>query len=294
MVVNANGLGIYEEFTFDGRAETDGGFTTFAGFGKETLVGGQAADGFFFGEGRFNVGDTVKGAGGDDQIGLRGDYSLDFNTGAYAGAVDGVETIVLISGTDPRYAAPAGDNEFDYTLVLADSMAGAGGQFTVTGTGLGALESMNIDGSAEASAVLRLRGGAAGDKLTSGGGNDQLFGGLGADILTGNGGADTFIYTDVAQSGGSAVDQILGFATGTDKIDLSAIDANSNAEGSQAFTFSNDGSFHNTAGELRTTWDAPNNRWVVEGDTDGNGIADFTVHVTTLDNAPLGSGDFIL
>jgi Ca2+-binding RTX toxin-like protein len=293
LTVNANGLLAGEDLSFNGSAETDGGFKIFSGFGAKMLVGGAQSDGFFFGEGRFGAGDMVDGGGGaDDQMGIRGNYTIDFNASGFTGVI-GVETLVLISANDPRFLSPAGATEFDYAITLADAMVVPGGQLTVTGVGLGAAETMNVDGSAETSGTLRLFGGAANDILIGGGGDDRIFGGVGADTLRSNGGADTFIYTDVAQSGGSAADRILDFSTGTDKLDLSAIDANSNAEGNQAFSLSSDGSFHNTAGELRTIWDAQNNRWVVEGDTDGNGSADFTLYVTTLDHAPLGSGDFI-
>ena len=293
LTINGSGLLQFEDIYFDGSAETDGAFRTFGGMGSDVFIGGAQNDGFFFGEGRFGSQDQVHGGGGsDNQVGLRGDYSIDFTQPGYSSSLNGVQTLVLISATDPRYLAGS-DPDCDYSLTLGDGLVSGTNRFTVNGAGLHSGETMVVNGSGETSASLRLIGGAAGDTLTGGGGNDEIFGNLGADILSGNGGADAFIYTDVAQSRGGTIDRILDFSTGTDKIDLSAIDANSNADGNQAFTFSNDGSFHNTAGELRTTFDAQNNRWVVEGDVNGDGIADFTVHVTTLGNTPLGSGDFI-
>jgi Ca2+-binding RTX toxin-like protein len=295
LVVSANGLEAGEDLSFDGSAETDGAFTIYAGFGKETLTGGQLSDGFFFGEGRFSAGDIVSGGGGgDDQMGIRGNYTIDFNAAGFTG-VTGIETLVLISANDPRYLSPAGVTEFDYALILADSMAAAGGQLTVTGVGLGSAETMNVDGSAEASASLRLIGGASADTLTGGGGNDLIFGGLGADMLRGNGGADRFVYTDVAQSrSAGGIDRIVGFQSGVDKIDLSAIDGDPTIEGIQALDFRT--MFEpGGAGTLRVMAghdpSQAGNYYTVSADLDGDNIADFTIHVWST--GQLTQSDFI-
>ena len=55
------------------------------------------------------------------------------------------------------------------------------------------------------------------------GGNDTLTGGGGADVLSGGTGADTFVYLQASDSPDAAPDRILGFQTGVDKIDLSAL-----------------------------------------------------------------------
>ena len=70
-------------------------------------------------------------------------------------------------------------------------------------------------------------------------GNDTLIGGLGADKLTGGKGVDTFKYTSVKDSGITATtrDTITDFTSKIDKIDFSAIDANTKLTGDQAFTF---------------------------------------------------------
>jgi hypothetical protein len=290
LTVNANSLRAGEDFVFNGSREKDGAFAIFGGFGTDTVIGGSGSDGFFFGEGRFGASDYVDGlSGADDQIGLRGDYSSQLVFGA--DSFRNIDSIVVVSATDTRYGP--GTGAFSYNLKTDDSNVAAGAQLTVTGVSLAANEALTFDGSAETNGSFRLIGGAGADALTGGAGDDALFGGLGADLLTGNGGADRFVYTDTAQSGSGGIDRILGFATGTDKIDLSAIDANSGADGNQAFTLSGDGSFHNLAGELRTIWDSANGWWVVEADTDGNGGADFTIHLATIGNAALTASDFI-
>lgn len=65
----------------------------------------------------------------------------------------------------------------------------------------------------------RVTGGSAGDFLVGGGQNDTLNGGGGTDSLLGGAGADRFVFTP-----GSGNDNVLDFASGTDKIDLTAFD----------------------------------------------------------------------
>jgi len=78
------------------------------------------------------------------------------------------------------------------------------------------------------------------DKLSSLAGNDTLLGGFGADKLTGGLGADIFKYTSIDDSGVAVKtrDTITDFKhSESDKIDLSAIDANSTLPSDQSFTF---------------------------------------------------------
>ena len=105
-------------------------------------------------------------------------------------------------------------------------------------------------------------------------------------------------FRDTAESNGTSVDTILDFMGGTDRIDLSRIDADTNVAGDQAFRFVGGGAFtgNGTGGELRSTTDAAG-RSVVEGDVNGDGVADFTVFVMDATPAtpdPLVVSDFIL
>jgi hypothetical protein len=88
------------------------------------------------------------------------------------------------------------------------------------------------------------------------------------------------------------MDRILDFAAGSDKIDLSRIDADSAAAGDQAFAWIGSNAFGGSAGQLRAYQDGAN--WFVEGDTDGNGSADFVIQLTVTGPTPLSSGDFAL
>ncbi|MGA0840103.1 MAG: hypothetical protein ACO3P1_09445, partial [Pseudomonadales bacterium] len=73
-----------------------------------------------------------------------------------------------------------------------------------------------------------------------------------------------------------------------DRIDLSAIDADTTLADDQAFTFIGTAAFGNRAGELRYI---PGATSVVQGDTDGDGVADFTLRVVGV--PALQETDFI-
>lgn len=127
----------------------------------------------------------------------------------------------------------------------------------------------------------QLRGGEADDVVKGGAGKDLVQGGAGADQLTGGGQADRFVFRSVDESTVLIIgqDTILDFKQAQgDKIDLSGIDARINASGNQAFSFIGNGNFHGQAGELRAI--KMSGETYVSGDVDGDGQADFTIHVS--------------
>ena len=75
-----------------------------------------------------------------------------------------------------------------------------------------------------------------------------------------------------------------------DTIDLLSIDAKDTPEGDQAFTFIGGTAFGSTEGELRFD----DTTKALEGDTDGDGTADFTITLTGVSLADLDAGDFVL
>lgn len=121
-----------------------------------------------------------------------------------------------------------------------------------------------------------LSGGNGKDVLIGGNGNDNLYGGNGADILTGGSGNDVFRYKSVSDSTPVSRDLITDFAGksnfGGDKIDLSAIDANSIQGGKQAFTFIGSSSF-TAAGQVRYAGG------ILEANINGSLGADFQVRL---------------
>ena len=265
-----------------------------AGQGQDTLIGGDGDDAFFFGHNgsspAFTAGDTVDGGdGSNDQLGLRGDYANLITFGSTT--MENIEVLVAISSTDARFGN-TGSN-FHYNLKTHDDNVAATETLSVTGTMLTATEGLTFDGSLELDGHFHIKGGKGHDVLIGGLLADLLFGNEGQDDLTGGGGNDTFRYRSAADSAVGAEDQILDFTAG-DKIDLTMMDANSNTGANDAFTFSNDGTFHGVAGELRVYELSPGT-WFVEGDRDGGGTADFAIEVS-LTNAltPLVIGDFNL
>jgi len=142
-----------------------------------------------------------------------------------------------------------------------------------------------------------LLGGAGNDDLNGGDGTDILVGDAGADRLRGGAGADRFVLTSAADSGitNATRDVILDFVAGTDKIDLSQIDANPNQGGNQSFAWIADAATFTARGQLRYRVDLGNNQVIVEGNTDGNNAtAEFSIAITPMtDAAGLQASDFI-
>ena len=288
LTVNWSLLRAGENVTFDGSAETDGKFLIYAGQGEDRITGGGLNDAFFFAEGAFTAADRIDGGAGSNQIGLRGDYS-----GAKAVIFDAltilnIQSIALLSGKDTRFGAAGPDYRYD--LKIHDGNVAGGGVLTVNGGRLQAGESVAFDGSAELDGSFRFFGGAGNDGFTGGAQNDFIYGGLGADTLRGGGGSDRFVYRGTEESSGSAMDEILGFHSG-DKIDLSFIDADATLDGNQSFAFIGDKAFGKVAGELRAY--ELEGKWFVEGDTNGDGLADLIISVGT-DAHALTANDFAL
>lgn len=124
-----------------------------------------------------------------------------------------------------------------------------------------------------------VRGGAGDDEVDGGADDDRLTGGLGADTQSGGLGADAFIFLALSDSTkkASGRDSILDFDSAeNDTIDLSAIDAKKGG-GNQDFKFIKQQDFHDKKGELR--YKLKNGDALVEGDTNGDGKADFSIHI---------------
>lgn len=276
-------LGAGENFTVNGSAETNGNLRMFGGLGTDTFIGGALDDGFYFGPGKWGAGDSVVGGGGtNDQLALDGDYSVSI------GASADVETLVLLSG-------PNGSPN-TFAITLTDGWIATDGA-TKSVWGLNVTTGMTINGSAESNGNLIFFAGQGNDTLTGGGGADTIFGGGGGDALRGNAGADIFRYDNFSESTGSTDatrDRILDFGAG-DKIDLSRIDAIAGGA-DDAFSFIGSAAFSGggaSAGQLRYT-DAGGGIFIVEGDVNGDGLADFALSVTmTPAAAPLAT-DFML
>ncbi len=120
-----------------------------------------------------------------------------------------------------------------------------------------------------------LKGMGGDDTLNGRSGDDLLIGGAGKDDLTGGLGADTFYFAKLSDSGvrGSTRDIIRDFSD-SDIIDLSKIDANTERNGNNKFTWIDGDSFSGHAGELRYSKSG-----VLSGDVDGDRRADFSIEI---------------
>ena len=127
-----------------------------------------------------------------------------------------------------------------------------------------------------------LKGGSGNDTLVGGAGNDTLIAGTGIDTLTGGAGADTFVFATGDSSAASGHhDLITDFTSGTDKIDLTGIDAITSTPGViDAFNFLGTSAFDGKAGELDYFFDSVRDVTVVQGDTNGDKVADFAIDLS--------------
>jgi Ca2+-binding RTX toxin-like protein len=287
LVVDANRLRPGEDFTFDGSAETDGSFFIYGGGGVDTLTGGANKDVFIFGgQNQWGASDVVTGGAGTDQLALRGNYTIVFG----ANQLVGIEQIGMVSAQDTRYGLLG--SSYSYNLTMVDANVD-GIQMTVDAAPLWPGETLTFNGSAEDDGSFRVFGGRGNDTITGSRNGDIIAGNAGADMLTGGGGGDAFRYVATTDSMTGGVDKILDFLPGTDWIDLSRIDADTNVDGNQAFHWIGSNAFGTSgtpAGELRAYQSG--NSWFVEGDTNGDGMADLIIEVVTA--APLEQSHFLL
>ncbi|HEY6816026.1 MAG TPA: M10 family metallopeptidase C-terminal domain-containing protein [Croceibacterium sp.] len=298
MLIDGDDLRAGENLTFNGAAETDGNYLVYAGGGIDKLTGGSGGDYFVFGLGTFAATDTIAGGPGFDRIAFRGNYTG--ADGVLLGAnFSGVEGLVFHSGHDTTFGPTMGD--FFYEFTTQDATIAAGHMLTIDGSALRASESLVFHGSAESSGSFTIAGGAGSDGLLGGqghdtihggAGNDELGGGFLFDLLTGGAGNDSFRYDSVLDSTPGSRDGIADFTTG-DRIDLSRIDANTLIAGDQRFEFIADNAFHGFAGELRAI-NPSGSQWLIQGDSDGNGVADFELYVVVTDASPITASDFLL
>ncbi len=147
--------------------------------------------------------------------------------------------------------------------------------------------------------IENLAGSAFNDVLRGNSSDNVLIGGKGEDAETGNGGSDVFRLERTADSlPGTSRDKITDFNAGTagtkvDRIDLSAIDADTSLGGNQAFSFIGTAPFTlNVKGQLRIR--PSGTSMIVEGDVNGDKTADIQIQLLNFSNiAGLTGLDFI-
>ena len=84
-------------------------------------------------------------------------------------------------------------------------------------------------------------------------------------------GSDLYVFASASQAGLRAMRDVMAGLQAIDRIDLAAIDADPALAGDQAFTWIGAAAFSGRAGELRVV------PGLVQGDLDGDGLADFEI-----------------
>jgi Ca2+-binding RTX toxin-like protein len=266
----------------------------FIDFGRRNIILGSDGNDSFYGYGH-DVGWVQGGAGNDRFYGLS--RHISDGAGASGGPGDdlfrvepvnpggfieqpneGIDTVQVAYGAS--YALP--DNVENLTVV---NFANTGGVPTITGNDL----ANRITGGSLGETLSglggddKLIGNGGADILNGGDGSDWLDGGAGRDELTGGIGADRFLFR-IGDFGGATTttaDVIHDFSHAEgDRIRLDLIDANAGVAGDQAFAFIGTNAFTGTAGELRYSQSGGNT--YVEGDVNGDGLADFMVRLDGL------------
>ncbi len=154
------------------------------------------------------------------------------------------------------------------------------------------------NGELTGSLKLNLSGNSADNVLIGNLGANVISGGVGVDTLSGGTGKDVFDFNKVSESGVGFGDSdwIMDFVRGSDHIDLATIDASTKSAGNNAFKFIGTQGFHHKAGEVRFgQWNvdgSANDRTIIVGDVNGDGVADFRINLKGL--VALSAGDFVL
>ena len=262
--------------------------------GADQVTGGKGDDKISTGSGNdlivYGLGDgtdaIAAGAGIDTLQVLAGTKKV------FLSAIAGVE---VISGSNFAITGTANADTFDFSAVTSIGsnigIEGLGGNDTIIGTALddlvdGGKGNDSLSGGAGSDKLFGqagddvLLGGSGNDVLDGAAGNDRLSGGIGSDTLTGGAGKDVFVFTSLDDSNDvSGVDHIVDFSLKKgDRIDLSAIDANSTLAGDQVFRFIGTTQFFG-AGQLR--YENVSGHTEIYGDVNGDGIADLRIVVDT-------------
>ncbi len=265
-----------------------GSDTIDSGGGNDTVYGEGGNDKISAGAGN----DLVDGGSGNDKIngglgndtlygGLGNDNILDSSGINLAYGGSGNDTIKLTSTGDSTIYGDGYDSQDATAASMGnDNIQGGSGNDLIFGdngsnlNGSGPGGSDTIDSGGGNDTVY---GEGGNDTILAGAGDDVVVGGAGADQLTGGLGGDRFVYQNTFESTDAAMDRIVDFVVGIDKIDLSAMRLQGLAWSGAAF--------------------APNSVWVTQSDgntfvrADVDGNLDFVVQLTGVGG--LTASDFL-
>jgi Ca2+-binding RTX toxin-like protein len=197
-------------------------------------------------------------------------YAVYLNPAYLNGApLNGNHGFVTGKTADPWASLPAVNEGIDLVQASVSHTLGTGVENLTLASGAG---DINGTGNALDNAIV----GNEGANILSGKG--------GLDTLTGNGGANIFKFGpgDTGASSGTR-DRVTDFTAGIDNLDLS---------GFGAFRLLGAGAFDGEANALRFAYQAGLDMTLVEGDLNGDGVADFGIELSG--NKTLSTADFTL
>jgi Ca2+-binding RTX toxin-like protein len=206
----------------------------------------------------------------------------------YKYATSDEQYVVYLNGTTPTGEGHVSGKTLDAVAALTGANEGTDTvQSSVSYVLPTGVENLTLTGGGD----LNGTGNAADNVIAGNTGNNILTGGGGIDTLSGNGGIDSFVFAD-GDSGAvlGKRDLITDFIAGADRIDLAAVDANSGKTGDQAFRLLGSAAFDGQAAALHTVYDASRNVTVLEGDVNGDKVADFGIELAG--DKVLGEADF--
>jgi Ca2+-binding RTX toxin-like protein len=309
MLADGTNIVAIEQISYRGSTGVDnvigGGLndTLIGNLGNDSLYGGWGLDSLLgeVGNDLLNGGgqnDMLDGGGGNDTLdGAGGSDVMRGGTGNDSFVVDSAtDTTEDTGGIDAVLTSVTftiNVNIENVTITSAASLARS-----ATGNALA-----NIITGSDGTNVLsgldgndKLYGKAGTDKLLGGNGDDTMSGGLGYDEFTGGAGNDRFMFVSDTEIGGGDTllpsDLIRDLVQLEDRIDLSAIDAKSASPlTNEAFAFIGAAAF-SAAGQLRTFTNVATNRTLIQGDVDGDKVADFQLQLAGL--KAMAGVDFVL
>ena len=252
-------IGTSDNNTLAGNNENDllygkgGNDVLYGGSGDDSIYGGSGNDILDDGTGT----DYIDGGSGVDTF--QRNLSEDYSDYAFTTVVDLSSGKLYAVGYEDDYDTLVGIENVNMTGNFHDWIYGTSDNNTVAGNNgndklYGFAGNDKLYGGNNND---KLYGGNNNDKLYGGNNNDKLFGGsgndrlrgdagkdslqgdAGKDTLTGGSGADSFIFRAVSDSatGARTADVVTDFVRGTDKINLSAIDASTKLSGNNDFVF---------------------------------------------------------
>jgi hypothetical protein len=171
--------------------------------GTVSLAGGSGNDVFQFDSG-FSALDSVNGGGGSNTLILDGDYASGVTFGA--GTMTNIQALVL-------------DGAFNYNLTLNATSDPNGAALTVNAAGVGAGNSVRVDGSAE-NGTLTFELGKGSDTLIGGTGSNRFDFSTGLANITAGSGKNTFALGSAADSTSTNYDTINNYNASNDVFQL--------------------------------------------------------------------------